>query len=62
VQSQKMKKPPFRRFFEIRFGLVTCRFYVNLPLLHRRLAGIAKVKIKVEKAETHGVLFNRYQI
>jgi hypothetical protein len=27
---------------------------VNLPLLHRRWAGIAKVKIKVKVRESHG--------
>jgi hypothetical protein len=35
-------------FSGIWLGSLRCCFYVNLPLLHRRRAGIAKVKIKVK--------------
>jgi hypothetical protein len=51
-----MKKNRHRwRFFE-KFGwaLLSRCFYVNLPLFHRRWAGIAKVKIKVKVREIHG--------
>jgi len=50
-----MKKPPsLAVFFEFGLGsFVVCCFYVNLPLLHRRWVGIAKVKIKVRKG--HGI-------
>jgi hypothetical protein len=49
-----MKKPPSLAVFqEIRFVSFSCRFYVNLPLFHRRWAGIAKVKIKVKAREVH---------
>jgi len=49
-----MKKPPSLAVFR-NFGLVSlsCRFYVNLPLLHRHWAGIAKVKIKVKEYVLH---------
>jgi hypothetical protein len=33
-------------------SLLRC-FYVNLPLFHRRWAGIAKVKIKEKAGESH---------
>jgi hypothetical protein len=35
--------------------LVSCRCYVNLPLFHRRWAGIAKVEIKIKARESHFV-------
>jgi hypothetical protein len=38
-----MKKPPSLAVCLDLLGLVRCR--VNLPLLHRRWAGIAKVKV-----------------
>jgi hypothetical protein len=59
VKSVKMKKPPLLAVFqEIRFVSFSCRsyaLYVNLPLFHRRWAGIAKVKIKVKACEVHVV-------
>jgi hypothetical protein len=35
------------------WALLSCCFYVNLPLFHRLGAGIAKVKIKVKAREIH---------
>jgi hypothetical protein len=45
-----IKKPPSRRFLDIRFKLFQS---ARLPLLHRRWAGIAKVKIKEEARKHH---------
>jgi hypothetical protein len=50
----QMKKPPsLAVFLESGLGSLSCRFYVNLPLLHRHGAGIAKVKIKEKAAKKH---------
>jgi hypothetical protein len=48
----KLKKPPFLAVFK-NFGLSRFYFYVNLPLLHRHWAGIAKVRIKIKTQTNH---------
>jgi hypothetical protein len=53
TQSRKVmenKKPPSLAVYQ-KFGLSFLS--VRLPLFHRHLAGIAKVKIKVKAHESH---------
>jgi len=50
--SRKIKNRHSWRF--LRFGLCSLCFYVNLPLLHRREAGVAVVKEKVKAKQGHG--------
>ncbi|WP_188565947.1 hypothetical protein [Undibacterium terreum] len=48
------KKPPFLAVFKnlVWLSLTYC-FYVSLPLLHRRWAGIAKVKEEIKARKSH---------